>query len=793
LRRWGQPAREHIHLWHTHTDTPHHITTRFIDPRPTHPSLLQQLQHDILWREPERHPTSRRLQMPADKSLRVLACPTPQREAEAIASEIWATLLASQDDDDPIQLHDIAVLVHDAAKDTYVTRLQSVFSEAYQLPHTLIDLNPNRVSRFLEAVELLLELPFSRFGRAELLTLLTHPNILSNDDGGHTSDPWRRWSEQLEILQGADRHDLATTYLEHDLFNWDQGLRRLVLGVFMDDPDANNDTRRHITLDGFPYLPHPVAHGQVDAAAQLLTLVRSLIADARFAQQHQLTLTDWSCFFIALVSQYLVTVQPEDERLRDACLEALFELRNIDHDGRPLPFQSAHALARRQLAAIELSRGQHMLGGVAIAAFRPHRPLPFRVIFVAGLNEGAFPNQTPPDAMDLRLTERTPGDLTPREHDLHGLLETLLCTRDQLILSYIARDPRTGEAQEPSSALRLLIDTLREGYLRSQDHHRLVIEHALHRFDTRYFPQLDLDVPRDATPPPIPEAFREAQASAMRRDLAHARPETLDPSGSDTRALISFADARQQPQIIHQLGLPDMPPRTPPSAHPDQIDLPVAALRRFLLSPLQGAARFVLGLREAPQAERITTELERFENPTTDVVRLLRDTFLDTLNQGEALRPQALRERYRQQVNAMTWRGRHPTGIFAASQEARDMAVLDAWVRHADQLKLAASAPFGRVRVGASTLRPPFVHTLDPLQLNVRNTPLGSLNIALHGTTELMNADANDALLLTPRDSASARDWLRGFIDHVLLAATELCANTTRLSLIHISEPTRPY
>jgi hypothetical protein len=117
----------------------------------------------------------------------------------------------------------------------------------------------------------------------------------------------------------------------------------------------------------------------------------------------------------------------------------------------PVSYRVAAELARNALASIPGSRGQYLARGVTVASFVPMRAIPFRVVFVLGLGQGDFPRSARRGDLDLREARREPGDVTPREQDLYMFLETLLCARDRLVLSYLGRDEITGEERPPSA------------------------------------------------------------------------------------------------------------------------------------------------------------------------------------------------------------------------------------------------------------------------------------------------------------------------------------------------------
>ncbi len=125
-------------------------------------------------------------------------------------------------------------------------------------------------------------------------------------------------------------------------------------------------------------------------------------------------------------------------------------------------YRVACELARERIAA---------LAGRAVAAkgsssrrSPPCVRCPFRVVFACGMGEGQFPSPDAEDPLDLRWARRREGDVTARERDKYAFLELLLGARDRLYLSYVSREPLTGEALAPSSVVEELLHAIERGY-----------------------------------------------------------------------------------------------------------------------------------------------------------------------------------------------------------------------------------------------------------------------------------------------------------------------------------------
>ncbi len=88
----------------------------------------------------------------------------------------------------------------------------AVFAESHDLPHHVVDLPLAGGHRLGEAAQMLLDLPFSSFSRKELVPLLTHPSLMARFPDARPAD-WLRLIDDLGIVRGADRRDLAGSYL----------------------------------------------------------------------------------------------------------------------------------------------------------------------------------------------------------------------------------------------------------------------------------------------------------------------------------------------------------------------------------------------------------------------------------------------------------------------------------------------------------------------------------------------------------------------------------------------------
>jgi exodeoxyribonuclease V gamma subunit len=258
-------------------------------------------------------------------------------------------------------------------------------------------------------------------------------------------------------------------------------MRRLALGAFLAG-GASGD-QRVFASGGESYLAEELPAGSLDSAAGFVTLVRSLIEDARFCRRRKMPIARWVEYLQSLLGAYFTPKTEQDERDLFRCLNAVQSLEKLGLGEESVPYRIPFEFLENELSSLSSGRGQYLADGVVVSSFLPMRAIPFRVIFIAGLGEGKFPAPESRGALDLRQRRRYPGDVSARERDKSMFLETLLCARERAILSYVSRDALTGDEIPPSSVIRELRHLLETEYVGKDGFEKLVTKFPLRRYD----------------------------------------------------------------------------------------------------------------------------------------------------------------------------------------------------------------------------------------------------------------------------------------------------------------------
>jgi exodeoxyribonuclease V gamma subunit len=767
LKLWGRPGREYVRLLNELTECD--FDARFKRPAASdEPSLLATLQEDILMREPEAEEKREGDRAFAgDRSIRILACPGVRREVEAVAGAIWS-LVVKNSEKDPIRFHEIAVLIPETACDTYLPHIEAVFQEQHGLPVEIVPRRFVRQSRVAEAIDLLLKLPLGRFTRDEMVTLLTHPAV-AGDDGDYDVERWSAWCREVGVVFGADADELRNTYIGASLFHWDQALTRLALGVFMTGERSGN-TGEVETPQG-KVLPFEAGQEFSEGIAHVVRLAREIIADAIAMRSRELTVEEWSELLTVMVGKYVRADEPAGERVRARCLKAIAEMVPRGIKSGPVPYEIAYEIAVAAIGAAESEQARLAGGGVAAGSMTWLRSLPFRAIFVMGLGETLFPEREKRDPLDLTLAERIAGDVSPTERDRYLFLEALLSAREQVFLSYVCRDPQTGEALEPSAAIREL-EFILNTYVAPEVLERMTIVHPVSRYDLRYFPDLagvSAAQPDAELASFDPDARRGARIAALRADLrCHAG--NLALPGREL-PLIDFAPAVAS-RLREALGIIDIASVVETAgAASEEIAIPFTALVKFLGCPLQGAARYALGMFDEEDSDDEDTTDEPLTQVHVELEMLLREAFWDAHGKDSDLEP-ALARRF----TLAQMKGRAPAGVFAEIAHRRDRDELQVWREQAEQSETGALTEWEEVRLGNADEFTPAGRVLQPLMLEkvpIKNAhgQLASRRVKIYGSVGRFAPSFGMALHGVSREKVKTHDFLRMFLGAVVLSA----------------------
>ena len=606
LRDWGAAGRDFMALLGSYEVVhPSGEVAAYVDPIEAGggDTLLRRMQSDLL----------RDAALPAaglrdalaldDASLQFHACHTRLRELQVLHDRLRA-LLEDARFDPPLQPRDIAVLAPDI--DHYVPYLEAVFGGAngQAIPYAIADASPLAGEPLAEVFLRLLALPGSRFGLEELLDLLASPPAA--EAAGLEAADFERlhaWLHAAGARWGIDAaHRARLGAPEDDAYTWQFALDRLLLGYASGGEDV---------IEGVA--PWPGLEGSaLDTLDALLRLLRELARYQRVLGE-AMTPTLWRERLLGLLNA-LVPKPPASaggqralDRLRKLIDAFATEAATADFD-RPIPIEVVRAHFTARLTEAD-TRAPLLTGGVSFARMVPMRLLPFRVVCVLGMDDGAFPRRDPAAGLnrltaELGTDQRRHGDRSTRDDDRYLFLQLFTAAQDVFYASWLGADARDGTPREPSALVSELLAAAAGYHAQPGEAARdLVLRHALQPFSPAAFGTRG----RDGEADPRSFSYR-----------AHWHP---------AAGRLSSARDRLAPWMDPAIAL------APPVDTEDS--LPLDALRRFLMAPAEQFLRQRLGLR-LPEVDAAGEDVEPLQAPRAGLQRtLLQRAVFDGLLAGQ--------------------------------------------------------------------------------------------------------------------------------------------------------------
>ena len=383
-------------------------------------------------------------EMVADSSLAVHICHSPMRECQILHDELLKLLQESPD----LQAEDILVMVPEISR--YAPYIEAAFQGndnkvqprlAWNLSDiTLADEHP-LVLTFLQ----LLKLPQSRFSLSEVLSLLDINEIALRFDLDELAlHDIRQLLDEAEVRWAIDEQHKQQLGLPPTIENtWHQAKQRLFAGYALANDDYWNGIAAMSQIQG----DRAIHIGKFWHLFERLQHWRQRLAQPQ-------TAFDWQKVLLSLIDDFFLVLSNDDNRLQ-TIRDVITELGNASET--LMSPELVSFWMEQQLAAQE-KPGRLFSGGVTFCGMRPMRCLPFEVICLLGMNDGAFPRRETRVDFDLMQHRWKPGDPLKGDEDRYLMLETLLCTRKTLYISYCGRSLKDNAECMPSVLVRELLD-----------------------------------------------------------------------------------------------------------------------------------------------------------------------------------------------------------------------------------------------------------------------------------------------------------------------------------------------
>lgn len=435
-------------------------------------SLLARLQQDILNARVSTDDGGRYVIDSNDQSIRITGCAGKLREVQELYDVVMAKFMA----DETLTPRDMVVMIP-SLKD-YVPYIKAVFeannSFVTKLRYRICDRSLKEENPCLQAVSRMMRLNDTPLTSAELLEFIGVKQI-AEQYGIETSDIQliKKFISNGHMVAGLNFDDLNLTdeQLSLDIkfsFTISSGLERELFGSLM--PKLESD-------DSVPYLTAIDSHG-TEILGHLGCFIADLVklrTELNFLAEQQYHGLEgeevWRKFVqSSILYQFFKFEDGEQDVMRTVALAFSTLREQVQHSKNPPLVTIALIRSLIDEAAKGQSEFSHFLdGSLNFCTFVPMRSIPFKHIFMIGLNDGEFPRSVDRLSFDPMELEFRKGDRSRRDDDRYMFMEGLGAAQESLYISYCARNPQDGTELNPSVVVNEICDYIVSTSVMSSD------------------------------------------------------------------------------------------------------------------------------------------------------------------------------------------------------------------------------------------------------------------------------------------------------------------------------------
>ena len=450
---------------------------------PDSSSLLGRIQGDILELRDRTGETADLLD-PADSSISFHCCHSPMREVQVLHDRLLDCFAA----DPTLKPADILVMAPDISR--YAPAVAGVFGAVrgeLRIPWSLADCAQRGEQPVLDGFLELLELIAGRCTASDLPALLENRAIrrrMQLDEQDISA--LRSRIRAAGIRWGLDQEQRSRQGLaEYAAHTWEFGLDRLLLGYITGPLEQPLLDIMPCSCSGMFNDCSLWLGGLTEFVRRLQRLYRQLAGEHSPA--------DWSRILLRMLDDFF------DDTGNSHDQDGLLMLREVithfaeccekAQCNEPLNFSLIRSHFERLLA--EFAGGKAFLAGrVTFCNMVPMRSVPFKIIWLLGMNDTDYPrSQRPPD-FDCMAQKPRLGDRSRRDDDRYLFLEALLSVRSQLFISWVGRDQQENTSLPSSVVVAELRDYIDRAYQTAESRPAsamLTVEYPLQPFSRHCF------------------------------------------------------------------------------------------------------------------------------------------------------------------------------------------------------------------------------------------------------------------------------------------------------------------
>lgn len=419
-----------------------------------------------------------------DNSLIFCSCHTQTREIEVLRDSILQKFKEAKDAGEELLPRDILVMTPNIEQ--YAAQIEAVFGSIDRkspnyIPYSIGDRTVDRESPVTSAILKLLDIGNTPVTLSFIISLLQIPEIaLSFDITTDDAQIISNWCMEANARWGLDEVEANDEASVKDIpWTFKKAISRMIKGAMIgEDVDECGELYDSIEGSDLNLL------GRFENFITKLIEIRDLFTknkdqDLRL-DQRSYQINDSENIEEELATQDRPMIEVLGEFFRDF-------IKNCDGENRAAEFirtlggmtkilpelGNRPKITLRVLAsmlsnafAAKVDENSYLRGKVNFCSLMPMRAVPFKHIFILGLNDGDFPRKERSPGFNL-ITLRPffrRGDRSRSVDDRYLFLEAILSAQKSITFSYIGCDPVDKSVRNPSAVISELWDYLNDNF-----------------------------------------------------------------------------------------------------------------------------------------------------------------------------------------------------------------------------------------------------------------------------------------------------------------------------------------
>ncbi|MCX7821041.1 MAG: exodeoxyribonuclease V subunit gamma [Brevinematales bacterium] len=394
-----------------------------------------------------------------DDSFQIFSASSKENEVMTV----YNSILYNMEMDKNLLFDDILVIVPDIKN--YRTTITDIFSKnpyhshpkinkKAKIPFHIYEKNIFKESNFNKMISDFFELIENNFSKLSLLKIIENPLLMKKFKIKENElIIIRKWLEELGAFD--EDENFVISRITHSL-------KRLKFGIIMEKKSPEEEKFVYENI-----LPYYDNHSNIKMIDTFISITERLYELVEISKEEK-KLSEWINFIKSFINDFINSEEDNEENqihiFYQRNLNLLLELDLIREE--KLSFHEAKFHFLNLMIDLINQRNSNLFNGVCVSSFLPMRAIPFKIIYILGINEGVFPSQDDKSSLNLRNIKILYNDISKRRLDNFLFIEAIFSAQQKVYISFVGYDPHEDSELFPSSSLYNLINIINKNILK---------------------------------------------------------------------------------------------------------------------------------------------------------------------------------------------------------------------------------------------------------------------------------------------------------------------------------------